>query len=133
MVGGLAEGALDLLVPGVPDQDHGVAAGGEPAGLGVHLGHQRARRVDDLQASFGRLVADRGGHPVGGKHHHGPVGDGVELLDEHRPPRLQFGDHVGVVHDLFADMNRAATPVQQLFHDSDGAFDPGAERSGRGE
>jgi hypothetical protein len=38
LVRSLAQGAFDLLVSGVADQDHGVAPGGEPAGLGVHLG-----------------------------------------------------------------------------------------------
>ena len=132
-VRGLAQGALDLLVPGVADQDHGVTTGGEPAGLGVHLGDQRARRVDHLQPPVGGLGPHRGGHPVSGEHHRGPVRNGVQLVDEHRATRLEIGYHMGVVHDLLADIDRAAPLVQQLLHDRDRALDPSAERPRRGE
>ena len=48
VVGRLAGGADDLLVALVADQQDVVVVGGEPARLVVHLGDQRAGRVDRL-------------------------------------------------------------------------------------
>src|SRR5436305_1921785 len=62
-VRGLTERALDLLMSGVADQDHGVTAGGEPAGLNMCPGHQRACRVDHFQPPVGGLGPHRRGHP----------------------------------------------------------------------
>ena len=47
VLGRLADRALDLLVVGVADQEDRVVAAGVAAHLGVHLGDQRAGRVDD--------------------------------------------------------------------------------------
>ena len=51
VLGRLAGGALDLLVALVADQQDVVVVGGEPPRLVVHLGDQRAGRVDGLQAA----------------------------------------------------------------------------------
>ena len=52
LVGRLARGADDLLVALVADQQDVVVLGGEPAGLIVHLGDQRAGGVDRAQVAF---------------------------------------------------------------------------------
>ena len=56
-------GADDLLVPLVADEEDVVALRGEPAGLVVHLRHQRAGRVDRLQAAVRGLLVDPGATP----------------------------------------------------------------------
>ena len=100
-VGRLADGALDLLVALVADQEHGVAAGRVPAHLGVHLRHQRAGGVDDPQACGPPPAARTGGrHAVRGQHQHAARRHLVGLLHEHRTALLQVGDDVRVVHDL---------------------------------
>ena len=53
-------GPLDLLVAGVPDQEDVVVLVREPLRLVVHLGHQRAGRVDGLQ----RARPPAGGPPA---------------------------------------------------------------------
>jgi hypothetical protein len=115
-------------MPGVTDQHHGVASGGEPTRLGVHLGDQRARRVDRLQTPAGGLRPHRRGHAVGGEHHGRAIGYGVQLVDEHRSARLQISNHMSVVHDLLAHIDRAAPRLEQLLDNRDGAFHPGAKR-----
>ena len=59
----LAERALDLLVPGVPDEHDQVALGREPPRLDVHLGDQRAGRVDRVQAAAEALGRTAGETP----------------------------------------------------------------------
>ena len=74
---------------------------GEAPGLLVHLGHQRAGRVDHGQAARGGLVPHRRARRRGRRTRRGaPSRHLVELVDEHRAALLQVGDHVGVVHDL---------------------------------
>ena len=65
---------------------------------------------------------------MSGEHHRGPVRNGVQLIDEHRAASLQLSHHVNVVHDLLPHIDRTAALVQQLLHNRDGTFDPGAER-----
>jgi len=57
VVGGVAEGALDLDVVRVADERDPVAGAGEPTGLGVHFGRQRAGGVDDPQIPAGGVLA----------------------------------------------------------------------------
>ncbi len=54
----LAGGALDLLVAAVADEQDVVVLAGEPLDLAVHLGDERAGRVDGLKLSLLGLVAD---------------------------------------------------------------------------
>ena len=121
--GRLAGGALDLLVALVADQQDVVVLGGEAPRLVVHLGDQRAGGVDRLQAARrGLLVHDRR-DAVRGEDHGGTLGHLVELLDEDRAARLQPGDHVLVVHDLLAHVDRRAVQVERLLHRDHGAVD----------
>src|SRR5687768_6795457 len=63
---------------------------------------------------------------------HGPiVGDFVELVDEHRPLGRERVDHIAVVDDLVAHIDRGAEALERELDDLDGTVDPGAE-SARG-
>ena len=129
----LAEGALDLFVPGVADQRDRVPVGGEPPGLRVHLGHQRAGGVDHGQAAPGRLLADHGRHAVRGEHDGGAVRHLVELVHEHGAAVLELAHHAGVVHDLLAHVDRRALELERPLDDLDGPLHAGAERPRPGQ
>ena len=107
--GQLAHGADHLGVAGVADQ-HDLAAGAMMAlGLHMHLGDQRAGGVEDRASRRACAVGrHRLRHAVGGEHHRPVVGALVQLLDEHRAQRLQPLDHVAVVDDLVAHIDRRA-------------------------
>ena len=126
MVRRLTGRADDLLVALVADEQDVVVVGGEPDGLVVHLGHQRAGGVDGAQlAGPGLLVHDRG-DAVRGEDDGGALGHLVVLLDEDRATVLQGLDHVLVVHDLLADVDRRAVGLQRLLDRDDRAVDAGA-------
>src|SRR6202023_4097683 len=53
-----------------------------------------------------------------------------QILDEARALGLEALDHVLVVHDLVAHIDRGAIFLQRAFDDLDGADDAGAETAG---
>ena len=131
--GRVAHGADDLLVPLVADEHDVVALGGELARLLVDLGHQRAGGVDHPQPAGPGLGVHRRGDAVGREHHRRALGHLVELLDEDRPPGLEVPDHVQVVDDLLAHVDRGAVGGQGDLDDVDGPLDAGAVAAGGGQ
>ena len=130
----LTECPDDLFVVGVADEDEVVVLARVTTRLGVHLGDQRAGRVDDLEIpALGGLLANSRGYTVGCQHHDRVLGDLVDLLDEHRPLGLEVADDVQVVDDLTADIDRRSVERQSALDDLDRAVDTGAERPRRGE
>ena len=109
----------------VADEKNVEVLGGEPLGLLMHLGHQRAGRVDRLEIAGLRLVVHLRRHAVGGEHHDRALGHFVVLLDENRALSLQGGDDVLVVHDLLAHVHRRAVQLQRLFDGLHRPVDPG--------
>ena len=95
----------DLLVPGVADQDDRVAGGGEPPRLDVHLGDERAGRVDHLEAANPRVRVDVGRHAVRRQDDDRALRHLGLLLDEDRALGLQVADHVQVMDDLLAHVD----------------------------
>ena len=73
-----------------------VAAAGVSAYLGVHLGHQRAGRVDHLQVPFGGLGVHLRRHPVRGQDHPGVRRHLGQLQHEPSAALLQFQGHVEI-------------------------------------
>ena len=132
-LGRLALGALDLFVTAVTDQQDVVVLGGEPPGLLVHLGDQRAGGVDHLQLAGRGLLVHGRRHTVRGEHHQRTLGDLVGLLDEDRAASLQPGDHVLVVHDLLADVDRCAVLLERLLDRHHRTVDPGAVAARAGQ
>jgi hypothetical protein len=104
-----------------------------PARLRVHLGHQRAGRIDDLQPPAPRLGQHRGRHAVRGEDHDAPRRHLIQLGNHDRAALPELIHHVAVVHDLPAHVNRRAVVPQGLLHDPDRPFHPRAERTRRGE
>ena len=129
----LAHRADDLLVPGVADEDDGVALGGVALGLHVHLGHERAGRVDRPEAAgLGVRVHGRC-DAVGREHHRLPLRHLGLLVDEDRAALLEVADDVDVVDDLLADVDRRPVEVERALHGLDRPLDARAIASRRSE
>ncbi len=112
VVGSLTGGADHLLVALVADEQDVVVVAGEALGLVVHLGHQRAGGVDDLQAAGGGGLVDGRGDAVGGEHHDRALGHLVVVVDEDGARLGQGLHHMLVVHDLVAHVDRGAVFLQ---------------------
>ena len=133
VVGRLAVRALDLLVALVADQQDVVVLGREPHGLLVHLGDQRAGRVDRLQRPRRRRRVHRRGDTVRGEHDARALGHLVGLVHEDRAARRQRLDHVLVVDDLLAHVDRGAVVLERLLDGDDRPVDAGAVAARRGQ
>ena len=59
--------------------------------------------------------------------------DFAQLLDEYRALGAQALDHVAVVHDFVADIDRGAVKLEQPLHRFDGAHDAGAKAERRAQ
>ena len=60
-------------------------------------------------------------------------GNLVQLVDEHRPLGAQILDHVAVMHDLVANVDRRPVQLERALDDLDGALDAGTKPSRIGE
>jgi exodeoxyribonuclease VII large subunit len=129
----LTGGADDLLVTLVTDQQDVDVLAREAAGLGVHLGNERAGGIDGSKVAASRLLVHDRRDAMGGEHDDRAFRHLVGLLDEDRPPGLEPGDHVGVVDDLLADVDGCAVPLERDLHGLHGAVDSGAISARSGE
>ncbi len=133
MAGGLAHGADDLVVAGVADQEDVIAQLDEAVDFEMHLGDERARRVDQAEAARFGFPEDGRGDAVGAEDGDAPGGHFGEFLDEDGPFVAQVPDDVAVVDNLASDVDRRAEDLQRKVHDLDGAIDAGAKAAGIGE
>jgi hypothetical protein len=99
----------------------------------MHLGHQRAGGIENVQAACLGLGTHRLRDAVGAENDGGAGGHFGEFLDEDRAFCLEVVDDEGVVDDFVADVDRRAELFQRAFDDGDGAVDAGAEAAGIGE
>jgi hypothetical protein len=129
----LADGALDLRVTGVADQDDGAALAHVALGLVVDLGDQRARRVEHRQVAGGRGLDHRLGDAVGAEHGMGAVRHLGQLLDEDGALGLQAVHDMAVVHDLVADIDRRLVFLDGPLDDVDRPHHAGAETARLGQ
>ena len=129
----LAERADHLGVMGMSDQQDFAAALEMDRGLPVHLGDQGAGGVEREEIAGAGVRGHRFGHPVGRKHHRrvGIVGDFGQFLDENRAFCPQAVDHIAVMDDLVADIDRGAIDGQRPFHGVDRPHHAGTEAAGR--
>ena len=132
-VGRLAHRALDLLVAVVADEHDRVAGGGEAARLDVHLRHERAGRVDRLQAPRPRVLVHARRHAVRGEDGDRALGDLGLAVDEDRAALAQLLDDVLVVDDLLAHVDRRPVALERALDRLDRAIDAGAVAARRGE
>src|SRR5579864_3603991 len=129
----LAERPDHLDVIRVSDERDEMSAVGVGARLGVHLVHERARRVDDLQAARLGVRLHRRRDAVRGENADLAFGNLGLVLDEHRTELLEAPHDVLVVHDLVADVHGWPVLLEQALDDLDRAVDAGAERARSGE
>ena len=99
-----------LGVAGMADQDDVPAALVVELGLAVHLGDQRAGRVDGEEVAGSAAVGGHGFRHAVGREDHRRVGVGISSSSSTKtaPFRLQALDDVFVVHDLVAHIDRRA-------------------------
>ena len=129
----LAHRAFDLGVALVADHDEFIALLGQLGHLHMHLGDQRAGGVEDLEAALGGLGAHRLADAVRAEHQRGAGRHVGQVLDEDRALGLQVVDHVGVVHDLVAHVDRRAELAQRALDDLDGPVHAGTEAARFGQ
>jgi hypothetical protein len=92
----------------------------------VHLGDERARRVDRPQTARTRALAHGGADAVC-REDDARAGRHVLLaLDEDRAAALEVADDVDVVDDLLADVDRLAEASERVLDRAHGAVDAGA-------
>src|SRR5229473_2595288 len=128
-----AHRALDLGMAGMADQDDLAALRGIALALAVHLGDERAGGIDHRQrAALGGLL-DGARNAMGAEDGDAAGWDLVEFIDEMRALGAQPLDHVAVVDDLMAHIDRRTIFLERLFDDLDGPLDAGAEPSGLGQ
>ena len=129
----LSERADDFRVMRMPDQEDFAAALEMDRGLAVNFRHQRAGRIQREEIARARIRRDRFGNPVGRKYHRcvGIVGDLGEFLDENRALGLQTVDHIAVMHDLVADIDRGAIDRERPLDGINCPHHAGTEAPGR--
>ncbi len=112
------------------DQDDLAPLVGVALAFDVHLGDQRAGRVDHRQAALAGAALDRAGDAMRAEDRHAARRDLVDLVDEPRALGAQPLDDVTVVDDLVPDIDRRAVFLDRALDDLDRAFDSGAKPSG---
>ena len=117
----------------VADQHDRVALAGVADGLEVHLGHERAGRVDHAQAAARPLGAHLGRDPVGAEDHGRIVRDFVELVHEDRALLAERLDDEPVVDDLATHVDGRLAHRQRQLDDVDRALDARAKSAGPGQ
>src|SRR6478672_5653068 len=115
------------------DERDEVAGVGIPPRLRMHLGDQRANRVDDTESTPLCAFLHGRGDPVrredadlAGRHL-------VLILDENRTELLEAPDNVLVVDDLMPHVDGWPVLLEQPLDDLDRAIHSGTERARRGE
>jgi hypothetical protein len=96
----------------------------------VDLGDERTGGIEDRQAAHRGFLLDAPGDTVGAED-----GDGVrrhfrQALDEDRALVLQAFDHVFVMDDLVAHINRRAILLERALDDLDGTHHARAKSAG---
>ena len=96
-------------------------------GFNVNLGYQGTGRVDHFQVARLADFAHRGRHTVGRENYARAFGHFFDFVDEDGALLRQFIDHVTVVNNFAADINRGAKGLQRDFDNIDGAHHARAE------
>ncbi len=132
--GQLAHGADHFRVAGMADQHDLAAAPVMNFGLAMHLGDQRTGGVEREQVAARRFLGNRARHAMRRKNHRrAGIGNLVEFLDENRALGAQAVDHVAVVHDFVAHIDRRPVNRERPLHRFDGAHHAGAKSARRAQ
>src|ERR1700734_332206 len=99
----------------------------------MHLGDQRAGRVQHRKLARRGFLLDAFRHTVSAENRHSVRRHFGQILDEAGALGLEALGHVLVVHDLVAHIDRRAVFLQRAFDDLDGAHNSGAKTTGLSE
>ena len=125
----LAHRALHLRMAGMADEHDLAPAPVMQDRFLVHLGDERAGRVEDEDVARGRVLAARASARRAPRRRPGRPDSGISSSSSTKtaPFGLQALHHIAVVHDLVAHIDRGAEALERLLDDLDGALDAGAE------
>src|SRR5262249_10323542 len=123
----LAGSAHDFLVVLVADKNDGALFAGEFQRFQVHLGDERAGRVDHFEGALLGFVTNGGRNAVSAEHQDRAVGHVFDGLDENRAAATQLFHNVRVMNDFVVNVNGSAVGLERQFDDIDSANDAGAE------
>ena len=129
----LAHRALYFGVAFVADHDEFKPLLVQLGDLHVHLGHQRAGGIKNLEAPRGGFVLDRLAHTVGAEHQRGTRGHVVQFFNENCAFRFEIVHDIGVVHDFMAHVDGATKLLQRALHNLNGAVHARAKTTGLGQ
>src|SRR5690606_4013570 len=120
--GQLPHRADHLRMPGMANQDHMAPEPVMANRLLVNLGDQRTGGVEIKQVAVARIGRHGFRHAMGRKHD-GAMAmlhrDFTKFLDEDGAPLLQAFNHIAVVHDLVAHIDRSPVLLQRKHNDLD--------------
>lgn len=119
-IGSLAGCTLDLLVSGVTNEQDLVVVACESHGLAVDFGDQRTRGIDGLQTALFGGNHNRGRDTVRTEDEACSLRRLAHLVNENCTTLFKFGNHVNVVHNLFANVDRGSKRFERSFHGNDG-------------
>ena len=119
--------------PAWPIKNTSRASRGIARDLHVHLGHQRAGGVENIELPPLRLLLHDPRHAVGGEDHRGAVRHLVQFVDEDRADDAQPVHHVLVMNHLVPHIDGCAEQRDCALDDVDGAVHAGAETARIGE
>ena len=114
-------------MPGVADENKLAALRDIALALVVHLGDERAGRVQYRKFTLRRFFLDALGDAMRAEDGDRMRGNLGEILDKARPFGLQALDDMLVVHNLMADIDRRTIFLQSAFHDLDRTHHAGAK------
>jgi hypothetical protein len=121
-------------VVGVADEQDLETLGRVPHGLGVHLGHQRARGVDGREVALDGLPPQGRAHAVGAEHDDRPHRHLVEIVHEAHAAVPEPLHDVFVVDDLVMNVDRPAkVHVHELIDHVDRHVHTGTETTRIGQ
>jgi hypothetical protein len=123
---GFAGGPFDFLVAVMADQQDVEVVLCEAHRFLVDLGDQRAGGVDGAQTPVLRRLDHGRRHAVRRKDHQRTLRHLVRFVDKDGSLFFQRTDHVHVVDNLLADVNRRPIVLQRLFYGDDGPVNAGA-------
>ena len=132
-LGKLTHGAFDFRMTFVANHQKFVAFFGQLGDFHMHLGDQRASRIEDAEATALGLLLHGLADTMRRKNQRGARRDFVQLFNKDSASGLEVIDHKGVVHDLVAHIDGRAKLGQRPLHDLDGAIDPGAKAARLGQ
>src|SRR5580765_7251074 len=118
---------------GVADERYEMTAVGVAPSLGMHLGDERADRIDDAQAAALAALANRRRDTVRREHADLSRRNLTLVVDEDGPEQLEPADDMVVVNDLMPDVDWRAMLGEQSLDDLDRTVDSRAKKTGRGQ